>query len=86
MFAFFHSLGKYSLSRQFLKRIVSGFAIEEVHIFIIQMVIPLCPWAFLGSNDFIIFTISLGQISKVDKFIFGGTVLLLSIVVHCLLM
>ena len=31
MLAFFHSLGKHSLSRQFLKRIASGFAIEEAH-------------------------------------------------------
>ena len=89
MLAFFHSLGKHSLSRQFLKRIASGFAIEEAHIFIIRIVISSWPWALLGSNDLIIFTISPGQISKVDnlssvtKLVFAGIALLLSIVVHC---
>ena len=91
MLAFFRYLGKHSLSRQFLKRIVSGFEIKEAQIFIIQIDISSCPWALLGSNDLIIFTISPNQISKVknifsvSKLIFAGMELLLSIVVHCLL-
>ena len=85
MLAFFRYLGKHSLSRQFLKRIVSGFEIKEAQIFIIQIDISSCPWALLGSNDLIIFTISPEQISKVDnlssitKLAFAGVALLLYI-------
>ena len=64
MLAFFHSLGKYSLSREFLKKIASGFEIEEAHIFIIWIDIPSCPLALLGSNGLIMFAISPEQISK----------------------
>ena len=67
MLAFFYCLGKHSLSRQFLKRITSGFGIEEAHIFIKRIVISLCTLTLLGSNDFIIFTTSPGKISKVDN-------------------
>ena len=89
MLAFFHSLGKHSLSGQFLKTIASGFQVEEAYIFIIRIDISLCPRALLGFNDLMIFTISPEQISKVDhlssvsKLIFPGVELLLSIIVHC---
>ena len=66
MLAFFHSLGKHSLSGQFLKTIASGFQVEEAYIFIIRIDISLCPRALLGFNDLMIFTISPEQISKVD--------------------
>ena len=91
MLAFFHSLGKHSVSTQFLKRLASGFQIEETHIFIIRIDIPSCPRALLESSDLIIFTTSPEQISKVanlssvSKFIFAGIELLLSIAVQCLL-
>ena len=64
MLAFFHSLGKYSLSRQLLKRAASGFAIKEAHIFVIHIVVSSCPRTLLGSNDFIIFKILPGQFHK----------------------
>ena len=78
MLPFFHFLGKHSLSRQFLKRIASGFEIEEARIFIVRIDISSCPWALFGSNDLIIFTISPEQIWKVDnlssvtKLVFAG--------------
>ena len=89
MLAFFYSLGKHSFSKQFLKRIDKGFAIEEAHNFIIRIDISSCPWALFASNNLIILIISSKQNSKVDSFcsvanvMFGGIELPLSTVVHC---
>ena len=85
MLALFHSLGKHSLSKQFLKRITSGFEIEEAHVFMIQINISSCPLAILGSNDLIIFKISSEQNLKVDNLsniIFAVIELLLPTAVH----
>ena len=89
MLAFFDSLGKHLFSKQFLKRIGKGFAIEEAHNFIIRTDISSCPWGLFGCNDLIILTISSVQNSKVDSFcsvanvILGGIELWLSTVLHC---
>ena len=88
MLTLLHSLGKHSPSRHVLKSIANGFEIKEAHTFIMRIDISLCPWALLGSNDLIIFTIPPEQISKVDslslffKLVFAETKLLFSIVVH----
>ena len=37
MLAFVHSLGKHLLSKKILKRIASGFEIEEVYVFIVEI-------------------------------------------------
>ena len=58
MLAFFHSLEKHSFSKQFIKNIGKGFAIEEAHNFIIQIDISSSLWALFGSNDLMILTIS----------------------------
>ena len=90
MFAFFHSLGNASFSRQFLKIRCNGFDIEEAQSFIMRIEISSWPWALFWSKDLIILTISSTQNSKdeslslVSKFIFTGTVLSLDIGVHCL--
>ena len=81
MFAFFHSLGNDSVSRQFLKIRCNGFDIEEAQSFIIRIEISSWPCALFWSNDLIILTISSTQNSKdeclslVTKFIPAGTVL-----------
>ena len=49
-----------------LKRITSGFEIEEVHTFTIRIDISLCPRALLGFNDLIIFTISKEIFQKIQ--------------------
>ena len=61
------SLGKYSFSKQFLKRIDSSFEIEDACIFIMQKDILCYPVALLGSNDLATFTKLSEQISKVDN-------------------
>ena len=69
--AFFHSLGKHSFSKQFLKRVYKGFAIEEAHNFTIRIDISSCPWALLGSNDLTILIMSSTQNAEVDSFFFS---------------
>ena len=44
--------GKHSLSRQFLKRIASGFEIEEAHIFIIWIDISWHPHGYKDIKDY----------------------------------
>ena len=84
-----HSPGKHSFSKQFLKKINRGFAIEEVHNFIIQIDVSSYPWALFRPNDLIILIILSMQNPKVDSFcsvadvIFGGIELLLSTLVNC---
>ena len=90
MFAFFHSLGNDSVSRQFLKIRCNGFDTEEAQSFIMHIEISSWPWVLFWSNDLIFLTISSTQNSKdeslslVSKFILTGTVLSLDIGVHCL--
>ena len=77
------------ISKQFLKKIAKGFAIEEAHNFIIRIDISSCPWTLFGSNDLIILIISSLQNSKVDSFcsvaniIFGAIELPLSTIGNC---
>ena len=54
MLAFFYSLGKHSFSKQFLKVIDKGFAIEESHNFIIRIDVSSYQSVLFGSNDLII--------------------------------
>ena len=90
MFAFFHSLGNGSISRQFLKIRCNGFDIEDAQSFIMRIEISSWPWSLFWPNDLIILTISSAQNSKdeslslVSKFVIAGIVLSLDIGVHCL--
>ena len=89
MLALFHSLGKHSFSKLFLKRTDIGFAIEKAHNLIIRIDISSCQWTLFGFNNLIILAISSVQNSKVDSFcsvanvILGRTELSLSPVLHC---
>ena len=67
MLVFFHSLREYSLLKQFLNRIASGFEIEEAHGFIIRIDTSSSPLAFLRSNDLITIAISSKKVSKKDS-------------------
>ena len=61
---------KHLFSKQFLKRIDKGFAIEEAHSFIIRIDISSCPWVLFGSNDLKILINSSVQNRKHTVFVY----------------